>query len=427
MKQYDIIVAGGGFAGAAAAIAAGRQGKKVLLFDKSNCMGGAAANNLVTPFMKFSTEIDGVETRLSDGLFLEIQNRLDEMRLETGELRHYMPGGTQRAYFSEEHLKILLNRMALEAGVELLYNVTLCGVTVENDTLTAVTVATKAGTVELSAKCFIDATGDATLSVLSGAPYRLGRDGDSLCQPMTLCFRLSNVDLELVSKQWEEIERRYKEWQAQGKIKNPREDVLAFRTVQDNVLHFNTTRVVKLNPTDPFDVTKAELIAREQVYEMYLFLKKNFTAFEKAELLMTAGEIGVRESRMIVGQHVLTGRELVDCCRFEDAVCCGNYDIDIHNPEGSGTSHYFFPKGQYYQIPYRSLVPQKIKNLLVAGRCISVDHEAQASIRIMPIVCTIGEASGVGAAVAVEQGVTPGDADAKEIQKRLIAAGAFIR
>ena len=147
---------------------------------------------------------------------------------------------------------------------------------------------------------------------------------------------------------------------------------------------------------------------------------------KNAELLSTAAEIGVRESRMIDGLHLLTGKELVDCSRFEDSIACGNYDIDIHNPEGSGTSHYYFPAGQYYEIPYRSLLPKEISNLLVAGRCISVDHEAQASIRIMPIVCCLGEAAGVAAAVASKAKVAPADAEIAEIQRILVENGAVI-
>ena len=423
MKKYDIIVAGGGFAGTAAAIAAARQGLKVLLFDKSNCLGGAAVNCFVFPFMPYTTVIDGKRTRLSSGIFLEIQDALDEIRTRTGETDH-MAG---RSSFSEEHLKLVLNRMVLDAGAELLYHAYLCGAKTENGRIKSVTVATKAGNIELCADMFIDATGDADLAVLSGCPYRLGREGDNLCQPMTLCFRLSNVDKEKFKEELPAIQELYKKLQSEGKIKNPRENVLIFNNmVQKNILHFNTTRIVKLDPTNPFDVTKAEIESREQVMEMYLFLKDNFESFKNAELLSTAMEIGVRESRMIDGKHLLTGKELVDCTKFEDSIACGNYDIDIHNPEGAGTSHYYFPDGQYYEIPYRSLVPQKIENLLVAGRCLSADHEAQASVRIMPIVCCLGEAAGVGAAVAVKNKTTAENANITEIQKILQENGAII-
>ena len=422
MIHYDIIVAGGGFAGAAAAISAARLGKKVLLFDKSNALGGAACNCLVNPFMPYRTKIDGKTTRLSAGLFEEIQKRLLDVRQELSEMRF----AENDSFFGEEHLKLLLNRMATEAGVQLLYHATLCGVKKNGGKLESVTVATKSGNIELFADYFIDATGDADLSYMVGAPTRLGRAEDSLCQPMTLCFRVGNVDVDAFYADREKIQEIYSRYQAEGKLRNPRENVLVFRTIQKGVLHFNSTRIVKKNPTDPFDVTWAEIEAREQVVELFLLLKKNIAAMRDAELLSTAAEIGVRESRMIDGEHILTGKEIIGCCRFDDSIACGNYDVDIHNPEGSGTSHYYFPEGQYYQIPYRSLIPHGFDNLLVAGRCISVDHEAQASVRIMPIVCCLGEAAGVAAAVASGEKCAVKNANIKEIQKILRQNGAYI-
>ena len=423
MKKFDIIVAGGGFAGVAAAISAGRLGKKVLLFDKSNCLGGSACNALVFPFMPYSTVIDGKRHRLSSGLFKEIQDRMDEIRILLDEKAHI----EGKSSFSEEHLKLVLNRMTSEAGVELLYHAHLCGVETSDGKINKVSVSAKSGIIDLYADMFIDATGDAELAYLSGCPYRLGRESDNLCQPMTLCFRVANVDMPKFIEEKPKINELYKKLKGEGKIRNPREDVLVFTNlVQQNILHFNTTRVVKLDPTNPFDVTKAEIEAREQVFEIYLLIKNNFECFKNAQLLMTASEIGVRESRMIDGIHVLTGKELVDCTKFEDSIACGNYDIDIHSPDGSGTSHYYFKDGEYYEIPYRSLVPQKIDNLLVAGRCISADHEAQASVRIMPIVCCLGEAAGVGAAVAHNDGKSAKDADIAKIQKILTENGAVI-
>ena len=178
---------------------------------------------------------------------------------------------------------------------------------------------------------------------------------------------------------------------------------MLFESTLNGVQHFNSTRIVKRNPTDPVDVTQAEIEAREQVFELFHFLKNNIPGYEHCFLLSTASEIGIRESRMIDGQYLLTGEDLKNCTKFPDAVALGNYDIDIHNPEGSGTSHYYFGPGEYYTIPYRALLPRQVENMLVAGRCISVTHEAQASIRIMPVVCCIGQAAGTAAALAVQR------------------------
>jgi hypothetical protein len=184
--------------------------------------------------------------------------------------------------------------------------------------------------------------------------------------------------------------------------------------------------VVKRNPVDAFDLTKAEIEAREQVFELFEFMKNNIDGFQNAQLLMTASAIGVRESRMIDGEYVLTADDLVSCRKFEDSIAVGNYDIDIHNPEGSGTSHYYFPEEQYYSIPYRSLIPKNVDNLLVAGRCISATHEAQASIRIMPIVCCLGEAAGEAVSIASENKISVREVDITRLREKLIKSGAMI-
>ena len=419
IKHYDIIVIGGGFSGVAAAIAAAREGKKVRLIEKYNCLGGAAAFDLVNPFMRYWDYTEGRKEKvmLSCGLFTEMVDRLEAMGgFRTG----------SRQAFNEEVLKLMLNRMAIEAGVELLFGTTLVDAAREGDTIRAITVTNVGGTYQMSADCYIDATGDANLSMLAGFDCRVGRESDGLCQPMTLCFRLGNVDHEKYLACKPEINPLYKKLRAEGKIQNPREDVLVFNTVLDGILHFNTTRVVKLDPTNAEDVTKAEITAREQVFEMIAFLRENFEAFRDCVLLSTGMQIGARESRMIVGEYTLTQEDLLACTRFPDSIAVCNYDIDIHSPDGSGTSHYYFPDGQYYTIPYRTLIPKGAKNLLVAGRCVSATHEAQASLRIMPTCATLGEAAGVAAAIAVASGKPVSEIDTDLLRATLREKGAKI-
>ena len=406
MTKYDLIVIGGGFAGSAAAISAAREGLKVLLIEKGNVLGGTATNSMVIPYMPFWTMVDGEKFYLSDGIFGEINKELT---------RHHAYDGS--SVFNDEFLKIVLAEMAEKAGVELLFHTILVGASMEGGRVSEITVANKNGLSVLKADFFIDASGDADLVHHAGFPYQLGREEDNLCQPMTLCFRIGNVDTEHLDRG--KINRLYKEFKQQGKIKNPREDVLVFSTLWTGVVHMNSTRVVKLNPTDAWDVTKAELEARKQILEIYEFLRNNIEEFKNCELISSASAIGVRESRMIEGEHYLTGEELVACTKFDDSIALGNYDIDIHNPEGEGTSHYFFKQGQYYSIPYRCLIPKGSKNLLVSGRCISVDHHAQASIRIMPIVCTLGEAAGTAIALANKDKSDVKEINVEQLQQNL--------
>lgn len=423
-KKWDLIVVGAGLTGVAAAVSARRQGMEVLLIEKAGFLGGAPATCLINPFMPYSTKLDGKRLALSQGFFAEIQQMLRELGSYTG-ANNTIDEGARREEIHEEYIKIAFDRLIKKEGVQPLFHAYLCGVEKEDETVKAVKVATKCGVLRFEAKYFIDCTGDADLAVQAGCPFRLGRE-DGLCQPMTLCFRIGNVDIPVFEKNRPLMQQLYKQFQEEGKIKNPRENILVFYTKVDGMLHFNTTRVIKLDPTNPFDVTNAEMIAREQMFEMYYFLRDNVPGFEKSQLLYSAGEIGVRESRMIDGEYVLDQDDLINCVKFEDRIAAGNYDIDIHNPEGTGTSHYYFPNGTWYTIPYRTLLPRKAENLLVAGRCISATHEAQASIRILPIVATLGHAAGVAAGLAYKSGIGVKDIDVKQLQAQLEAEGAFI-
>ena len=422
-RHYDIIVVGGGFTGVAAAVAAARLKKKVLLIEASGCLGGAASQALVFPFMSYSTPMSDDPANpekliLSRGFLTELVLDMDR----TGAIIN----GTR---FNTEELKLLLDRKVTEAGVDVLFHATLSGVSKTGNTLSAVSIVTKAGVLTFSADRFIDCTGDADLAVMAGVPTKLGRESDHLCQPMTLCFRVINVDKKRFFESKPLMRELYKAWQEAGKTTNPRENILVFNYPVEGVIHFNTTRIVKLNPVDPFDLSRAEMEARKQVVELMTFFKENHVpGMENAELLYTAPSIGVRESRMLDGEYCLTGKDLIACTKFEDAIAAGNYDIDIHNPEGSGTSHYYFPHGTWYTIPYRTLLPKEkdCKNLLVAGRCISCDHEAQASIRIMPIVTTLGEAAGVAASVSLDENAPVQQTTVKKIQKILVGCGAFL-
>lgn len=427
MKHYDVIVVGGGPAGIGAAVSAARLGKSTLIVEATNALGGAINNMQVMPIMAYYTPVNNPNegAMLVRGVFEEIVNRHSDLVNELeGEGKFYAKPPMFR--FSDEYMKILLPRMVKEAGAEILYHAKMISCEAQDNRVKSITVTAKSELITLTADVFIDCTGDAELAYLAGFPTRLGREGDRLCQPMTLCFRVGNVDVKTFFENAKAMQIKYKECQASGEITNPRENVLVFHTLSPTTLHFNTTRVVKRNPVDPWDMTLAEEEAREQVYQMFRFLRKYVKGCENATLLSSAAHIGVRESRMIDGEYLLTREDLIANRKFEDGICACNYDIDIHNPEGSGTSHYFFPDWEYYTIPYRCLVPKNSQNLLVAGRCISSDHDAQASYRVIPFATALGEAAGVAAAVALDGGTSVKDADVGAILTQLRAQGAFV-
>jgi hypothetical protein len=310
--------------------------------------------------------------------------------------------------------------------VDFLFHSTVYSATTNNDKVTIVKVITKSGEMELFAKYFIDATGDGELIKYTDCDFQLGRESDGLCQPMTTCFRISGVDLVKMRSDYPMLQAKWKELKAQGKITNPRENLLTMVGIGQGILHLNTTRVVKHNPTDAFEISKAEIIAREQVYELYHFLKEHSVAFENSTIISVANEIGVRESRKLKGVHILTEEEIISCKKFDDAIALGNYEIDIHNPEGTGTYIHYFKQGEVYSIPYRSLLPKEYTNLLVAGRCLSATHQAHSAVRILPICACMGQAAGTAIALAEKTTKNTHTIDTQELRSILKENGATV-
>ena len=417
MKKYDLIVVGGGLSGVSASVAAARGGLSVLLIEKSGTLGGAMSNSLVYPFMPFWTndKETNMKKYLSGGIFKEMLTMQEALGLNTNDM-----------HFNPEYFKFILDELTQDAGVDVLFHAVLYDVMKDDRRIKSIKVIAGSEKVSLSADFFIDTTGDGNLFYMAGCDYALGRESDNLCQPMTTCFRMSGVDIERFNAEKENIQKLYKEYQNARKISNPRENILCFLGIGEGIMHFNTTRIIKRNPTDPFDVSKAEKAARGQILELVNFLKEVSPAFKNSNIISIASDIGVRESRKLRGEHILTEEELKNCTKFEDGIALGNYDIDIHNPAGSGTSHYYFKAGEYYSIPYRSLLPKEFDNLLVAGRCISATHEAQASVRIMPICACMGEAAGLAIAIAKQTNTNAHTLDSEILREKLKSNGAIL-
>jgi hypothetical protein len=393
--QTGVLVAGGGLAGVAAAVCAARQGADVLLVEREGCLGGMATIGLVNPFMPYCVWVGTWKQDLSQpvnaGWFAELLAALDaEGGLEEG-----------RQTFDEEILKLVLDRMCRKAGVRVLFHTLLTDVNREGDEIRSVTLYGKSGPMEVKARCFVDATGDADLTALAKCPVELGRSRDGKCQPMTLCFRISGIDMDRFDKDrdGEALNRLYKTFREQGLLRNPREDVLIFSHMAQGVLHFNSTRVLGKSATDAWALSEAEMEGREQVFELQRFLREHMPGFENSRVLMSAGHIGVRESRRIVGEVRVEAEDLLACRQYPDAIARGNYPMDIHNPDGTGTSLHEIPHGMWYTLPFRALVPKGMQNLLVAGKPISASHEAHSSTRVMPICTNVGEAAGYAAAL----------------------------
>jgi ribulose 1,5-bisphosphate synthetase/thiazole synthase len=432
-RKPQIVIAGGGPAGWVAAVAAARNGARVLLAEQYGFLGGLATMGLVGPFMRYAAK----EEQLIQGIFQEFCQRLARL------------GGLRHASFDQEKYKRVAQEMVLEAGVELLLHAYLIKAHVKDRTIKHITVMTKGGPLKLSGRIFIDATGDGDLAAMAGAPYEVGRPSDGLTQAMTLMFVVGGVDCERVEDHLVSHPEEYIHWPDEqtiaynetgvlcragffSAVRKAHEEGHLDRAIQhlffislplEDMVVFNTTNVLQLNPLDPWDLSKAEIIARQQVWQIMRLLQK-LPGFEKAYLIATAPHIGVRESRRILGEYVFTGDDVLQGRRFSDVIARGNYGIDIHDPEGKPSKVEYPPEQLSYDIPYRILVPREIENLLVAGRSVSSTHEGQSAIRIQPICMAMGEAAGTAAALCLKLNATPRSLNVGELQKQLRSQGA---
>ncbi len=417
MKKYDLIVVGGGLSGVCTAISARREGLSVLIVEQSGSFGGAISNNLVYPFMVhyFKNEKGEIEC-YSKGLLDEIKARQDKKI-----------SGCNHREFAPEYIKMVLDDMIEDYGVDYLFYTTVFEVKTDRDKVVSVKALAKSTVITLEADYFVDATGDGDLIYHAGCDFQLGREGDGRCQPMTTCFRASNVDVELLYKEDEEyLDALYKKFQSEGKIKNPRENIWYTRGIDKGVAHFNTTRILNCDPTDAVSLSKAEVESRKQIFEMDKFLRENSKAYKNARIVSIATKIGVRESRKLKGVHILTGEELKNCTKFSDSIAVANYPLDIHSPDGSGTYMHVFGSGEYYTIPYRALLPKEYTNLLVAGRCLSADHYAHSAVRIMTTCANLGEAVGTAIGIAKQTNKNAHTIDTELLREKLKGYGARV-
>jgi hypothetical protein len=219
----------------------------------------------------------------------------------------------------------------------------------------------------------------------------------------------------------------WKQAQADGIVHIPRELVSFFISPYPDEVTVNMTRVTGIDPLNPDDLTRAEIESRKQVMELLEFFRTRVTGFENARISATGTQVGIRESRRIVGRYTLTRDDVLQARHFDDAVARSSYPIDIHNPSGSGTATQRLAPGTAYEIPFRCMVPVNREQLLVAGRCISTTHEALASTRLTPTVMTLGQAAGIAATFAARDGINVGSVDATALREALVADGVDLR
>ena len=469
-REKQVVIVGGGTAGLVAALAAARNGADTIIVEQQGFLGGTMTGSLLPHMQTFH---DASGNQIVKGLAQEIVDRLIEAGGAIGHLRRpprYW--GTDTPYDAEV-MKYVAEQMVQEAGVEVLYHTFCADVLKSGPNLKGICVENKTGRQLILAKVFVDATGDGDVSVRAGAPFEMGRSADNLCQSVSYQFQLANVDLDRFAAYLQdahaEVEDRPPEespdpganpsdvrWEGNVEFvkgvkpgadkesyvrligKMPTREVetgnippeyarFTVESIHDGFAIVGHPHVNKVDATDTEQLTRANMLGRKRVWELTHYIKQHVPGFENAFIVQTPPFIGVRETRRILGEYLLTLEDVRQGRQFDDSIAVGAFPIDIHPIDrlGPKTSKFEYLSAPY-GVPYRCLVPKHVENLLVAGRCISASHEANASVRVTPTCMAIGQAAGTAAAISAGERVSPRRLDIAKLRSVLRTQGAVL-
>jgi len=444
----DVVVAGGGPGGLPAAIAAARHGASVILIERYGFLGGLATAGLVAPILGHTASRS--TTPIVEGLLQEITERMHALGGAPAWEEACQEWGIR---FEAEALKRVADELVQEAGVDLLLHTLVTDAIVEDDTIVALIVESKSGRQAVVGRVIIDATGDADVAFRAGAPTEQGREYDGQVQSMGSFMHIGGIP-ELDEEGPAAAVERVRQAMAEGRFHFYNARFVGINTMHRDHFSPNMTRWAG-DPTNVRHLTEGEVEVRREAWALLAFLREEVPGFENAYLRLTSPQMGPRESRQVIGDYVLTGEDVHQGHKFEDAIARGSWWIDIHCPLGHtypvhlcviecpqqedcpfwASEHdrtmrtreeLYPPNDDWYDIPYRCLTAKGIDNLLVSGRCISATHEAIAGARVMGTCMAIGQAAGTAAALAVRDGIRPRDVDVHELRRVLQADGALV-
>lgn len=439
-KEVDVLVVGGGPSGIIAAQAAAEDGLKVSLIENRSFLGGNMTIGL--PVLGF---LGQKGNQIIKGLPHKFIKRLQDI---DGASEHRpCPLHMSITLVEPEAVKNTALELLIESNVDVMLYTYFVDTIVEDNKIKGIIIESKAGREAILAKVVIDTSGDADVAYRAGVPCGKGNENGGM-QPPTLMFCMGEVDTEKLRKSIVNEHRTYltdfipAEYFGQnhqfivvglrGLMQKARENGFVLNTERTIIITglrkgevwINMSSVHGVDGTKPEDLTYGEVKGRQQIKDIERYLKEYVPGFEKSYFTKMAPFLGIRETRRIVGRYVMTGDDILGCSRFDDAIAVASYPLDLHHPDDGGCTLTWC--GDCYDIPYRSLIPKNIENLLVAGRAISTTHEAMSAIRVMAPCMAMGEAAGRAAKLAIRKNIFPSDLPVKEIQKELLEKGAYL-
>jgi hypothetical protein len=430
--SFDVVVVGGGPAGLAAATAAARNGADVLIIERYGFLGGMGTAGGVTNFAGLYGLVHGETRQVVHGVANDLLNRVDRLGGLNKPQQGLQGRITVRSY-DVSTLKCAADDLLLSAGAKILFHAVAVDVVMDGGTIVALIVETKSGRRAVRAKTFIDCSGDADLAARAGVPFETG-DGNGSGLFPSMMFRVGGVDPERALAaigEFKAIDRLMNEaagkgysFPREGAIVRPQKNPTEWRA---NVTQIRNSDGLAMDATDALQLSDGEIDGRRQVKEYFRFMKNEVPGFENAHIVEIAPQVGIRETRRVGGLYSLSGEDIVDCTDFQDTIGVNAWPMELHV---AGKIEWgFFPDGSrgFCQLPYRMLVPNGVSNLLVAGRCASMNHEGQSAARASGACFAMGEAAGTAAAMLADRlNSNVGQVDIVALQQRLKDQGAYL-
>jgi len=425
--EYDVIVLGGGPAGIAAAAGAARGGAATLLVERYGFLGGMGTAAGVTNFCGLFANVHGEIRRVVHGVADDLLDRIAQL----GGLNapHSIFGKTLAQAYDMSAYKCAADDLLAAAGAKLYFHALGAGVVMRDErTIDALLVETKSGRRAIRARLFIDASGDGDLAAWAGAPWE---KSEHLLYP-TLMFRVNNVDPERARDAVQEIPRLMEEAEREGAFRFPRRGTIVRPQKNPTEWRANVTQIrnadgAAMDGTDAEQWSAGEIEGRRQIREYVRFLRARVPGFERAYALDIAAQVGIRETRRVIGEYALSAGDVLACASFSDTVGVNGWPLERHVAGDVEWSWPAIPGSRgFNHLPYRMLVPQAIDNLLVAGRCASMTSEGQSAARVSGGCFIMGQAAGTAAALALTQGIAPRALDVATLQAQLERDGVYL-